>query len=180
MQYTLPHRISEEQRVELSFLSYGDVGRNFAGTSLNISYSYFQPAITSGTIEAAIALGVLVITLLIVAIGLALSATEGKDERDVLVAIGAKPGTLSSLSGLRAFVLSAFGVMLAIPVGLVPSIVVIHASQSGEQRPEGPIVPGLTIVLLLAIPFVAYAIARASSSIGRRLRPVHMSNFAFD
>ena len=34
--------------------------------------------------------------------------------------------------------------------------------------------------LLLAIPFVAYAIARASSSIGRRLRPVHMSNFAFD
>jgi len=178
--YTLPHRISEEQRVELSFLSYGDGGSFGAGTSLNISYSYFQPAITSGTIEAAIALGVLVITLLIVAIGLALSATEGKDERDVLVAIGAKPGTLSSLSGLRAFALSAFGVMLAIPVGLVPSIVVIHASQAGEQRPEGPIVPWLTIVLLLAIPFVAYAIARASSSIGRRLRPVHMSNFAFD
>lgn len=178
--YTLPHRISEEQRVELSFLSYGDVGPNGTGTSLNIGYSYFRPAITSGSIEAAIALGVLLITLLIVAIGLALSATEGKDERDVLVAIGAKPGTLSSLSGLRAFALSVFGVLLAIPVGLVPSIVVIHASQSGEQRPEGPIVPWLTIVLLLCIPFVAYAIARVSSSIGRRLRPVHMSNFAFD
>ncbi len=179
-QYILPKHISEAQHVELSFLQYGNAVYDKAGTSLNIGYSYFRPATDSGIIEAAIALGVLVITLLIVAIGLALSATEGKDERDVLVAIGARPGTLSSLSGLRAFALSAFGVLLAIPVGLVPSLVVIRSSQAGEQIPEGPVVPWLTIVLLLGIPVVAYAVARAASSIGRRLRPVRMSNFAFD
>jgi len=177
--YTLPRRMSEAQRVELSFLAYGGVDSNHP-ESLNIAYSYFRPAIDSGVIEAAIALGVLLIALLIVAIGLALNATEGKDERDVLVAIGARPRTLSALSALRAFTLSAFGVLLAIPVGLVPSLVVIHASQAGEQRPEGPITPWLTIVLLLCIPFAAYAAARASSSIGRRFRPVRMSTFAFD
>ena len=179
-QYILPKHLSEAQRVELSFLLYGNPVNDKAGTSLNIGYSYFRPAIDSGIIEAVIALGVLLITLLIVTIGLALNATEGKDERDVLVAIGARPGTLSSLSGLRAFALSAFGVLLAIPVGLVPSIVVLRASQAGEQVPEGPVVPWLTIVLLLGIPVVAYVVARVSSGVGRRLRPVHMSNFAFD
>lgn len=179
-QYLLPVRVSEAQRVELSFLQYGNSVYDKAGTALNIGYSYFRPALDSGIIEAAIALGVLLITLLIVAIGLALNATEGKDERDVLVAIGARPGTLSSLSGLRAFALSAFGVLLAIPVGLVPSIVVLRASQAGEQVPEGPVIPWLTIVLLLGIPVVAYVVARVSSSVGRRLRPVRMSNFAFD
>ena len=180
--YTLPNRISEDQQVELGFL--GSVllkPDDSSRTSFpSLRYSSDRPALDSGIIEASIALGVLLITLLIVAIGLALSATEGKDERDVLVAIGARPGTLSSLSGLRAFALSAFGVLLAIPVGLVPSIVILRASQAGEQRPEGPIVPWLTIVLLLGIPVVAYVVARAASSVGRRLRPVRMSNFAFD
>lgn len=178
--YTLPHKLSEAQRVELSFFAYGPRISGSIATLPELSYSSFRPEINSGIIEAAIALGVLAITLLIVAIGLSLNAAEGKDERDVLVSIGAKPGTLSSLSALRAFVLSAFGVLLAIPVGLVPSIVVIHASQAGEQQPEGPVVPWLTIVLLLCIPFAAYCVARVSSSIGRRIRPVRMSAFAFD
>jgi putative ABC transport system permease protein len=180
--YSLPQSLREDQRVELSFLYGGMLRPSESGesTSLNLAFSYVRPPTSSGVIETLIALAILVVTLLIVAIGLALTAAESKDERDVLVSVGARPRTLSSLSGLRAFVLSAFGVLLAVPVGLVPTIVVIRASQAGEAIPEGPVVPWLTIVLLLCIPFVAYAAARTASAIARRVRPVRLSNSAFD
>ena len=64
---------------------------------------------------------VLALILLVVAIGLALAATESRDERDVLVAVGARPRTIRSLAGSKALIITLTGVALAIPTGLIPT-----------------------------------------------------------
>ena len=74
---------------------------------------------------------VLVLTLVVVAIGLALAATESRDERDVLVAVGARPRTMRALAGSKALVMTLTGVALAIPTGLDPGV----RRHSGDRRP---------------------------------------------
>jgi putative ABC transport system permease protein len=123
-----------------------------------------------------IAIGiVLVLTLLVVAIGLALAATESRDERDVLVAVGARPRTMRSLAGSKALVMTLTGIALAIPTGLIPAFAVTRAVDDPFQ------IPWLALAgLLVAVPLVAGAVAWAASSVAQLFRPVHMSNFSFD
>jgi putative ABC transport system permease protein len=123
-----------------------------------------------------IAVGVvLVLTLLVVAIGLALAANESRDERDVLVAVGARPHTMRSLAGSKALVMTLTGIALAIPTGLIPAFAVTRAVDEPFH------VPWLALGgLLVAVPLVAGAVAWAASSVAQRFRPVQMSNFSFD
>lgn len=126
-------------------------------------------------VQAAVVGGALLFTLLVVAIGLSLSATESRDERDVLVAVGARPRTLRRLAGAKAVVLAATGVVLAVPAGLVPALVVL--SEPGQ--PEA--VPWVALALLVgAVPAVAGLLAWAASAVAARVRPVHVSTFAAD
>ncbi len=123
-----------------------------------------------------IALGiVLALTLLVVAIGLALAATESRDERDVLVAVGARPRTMRSLAGSKALVMTLTGVALAIPTGLIPAFAVTRAVDDPFE------IPWLALAaLLVVVPLVAGASAWAASTIAQWFRPVRMSNFAVD
>ena len=118
---------------------------------------------------------VLALTLLVVAIGLALAATESRDERDVLVAVGARPRTIRSLAGSKALVMTLTGVALAIPTGLIPTYAVTRAIDEPFQ------LPWLALAgLVLAVPLIAGATSWAASTVTQRLRPVQMSNFSFD
>ena len=118
---------------------------------------------------------VLALTLLVVAIGLALAATESRDERDILVAVGARPRTIRSLAGSKALIMTLTGVALAIPTGLIPTYAVTQAVDDPFQ------LPWLALAgLLLAIPLIAGATSWAASTLTQHFRPVQMSNFSFD
>ena len=126
----------------------------------------------------------LVLTLFVVAVNLALSAAETRDERDVLTVIGAGPGAMSRTNGFKAALLTVMGTVLAIPVGLLPVAVFYAAENDGTD-----FVFPVTIVtaLVLAVPVAAGLITAGASAIaatrttranlhdGLRLRPVASS-----
>ena len=103
----------------------------------------------------AISVVALLFTLLIVAVGLALSAAESRDEREVLVAVGARPSTLRRVAGQKAAMLALAGTTLSVPTGLIPVVMVLR---SVRQTPgELPLdIPWLVIGMLVAsVPLVA-------------------------
>ncbi len=54
---------------------------------------------------------------LIIGLGMALWAAEGRDVRDTLIAIGASPRTLASLAAQKTWILAGVGTFLAVPLG---------------------------------------------------------------
>lgn len=119
----------------------------------------------------------------VVALGLALSAAETKDERDVLAAIGAPPRALSRLAALKAAVLSTTGTAIGVPLGFIPTVVVIWASDLDRygHQPLPVVFPWVQVLLLVvAVPAVATLATKLASAASLRLRPVQASTMAFD
>ena len=131
---------------------------------------------TSETATQGILVGVaFVLTLLVVAIGLALAAAEGVAERDVLVAVGGRPSTMRSMAAVKAVVLTVTGLVLAVPFGLLPTYAVLHATEHAFH------VPWLVLgSLVVAVPVLAGGITWLVSAIGQRIRPLRISALAFD
>jgi ABC-type lipoprotein release transport system permease subunit len=179
--------LSESQLVQLSFLRsiaaesqpvvYDDQGA-LPRPGTDFAYSDVMPPISQNSVHAFIAGSLLVLVLLIVAIGLSLMASEGKDERDILLAIGAAPTTMSKLAGLRALWLSAVGIAIAIPVAVIPMVVVLKAGADPGTDPVD--VPWSLFALLGGVPLVAYIAARITSAIVQIIRPIHVSNAQFE
>lgn len=171
--------LREWQRVELQFLGALQNTDASAGTvSAAITIPSSNSTMDEGIVEALISGGVLLATLFIVTVGLALMAAEGKEERDVLVAIGASPRSMASLAALRAWLLTMCAMLLAVPVGLIPVSLILNAGRTGTAGSVE--VPWRTIVLLFCVPFLAYAVTRVVTAITQRAKPVTMSTFAFD
>jgi putative ABC transport system permease protein len=119
----------------------------------------------------------LLLTLVVVAIGLSLAATESRDERDVLLAIGATPRTMRGAAATKATVLTAGAAVLAIPTGYVPVLAVLHAAPEDNQITF----PWLTALgLLIIIPAIAAVAALLTSALAQRLRPMRMSTLTDD
>ena len=130
---------------------------------------------SSEVVQGIIIAAALLVVLLVVAIGLALAATESRDERDILVAVGAPPSTMRSIAGVKAVVMTLTGVVLGIPAGLIPMYAV---SRTSGDRFE---LPGLSLAaLLIVMPLVAGVVATVASSVAQRARPVWMSTLAAD
>ncbi len=195
--FTSPAPLTADQRAALSemqgdlwtqmsdpFIEAGDAsvaapGPGDPGYVPSVYLDYHSPSSAPPrALVDAIALGVaLVMTLIVVAIGLSLSATESRDERDVLVAVGSPPRTMRRLAGLKAVVLTVGAAALAIPTGFVPIAAVLAAAPEDNDI----VFPWLTALgLLVVIPAVAGLAALATSTIAQRLRPVHMSTLAAD
>jgi putative ABC transport system permease protein len=115
----------------------------------------------------------LLLTLMVVAIGLSLAATE----RDVLLAVGATPRTMRGIAATKAVVLATGAAVLAIPTGFLPVAAVLAvAPDAGEIS-----FPWLTALGLVAgIPAVAGLAALLTSALAQRLRPIHMSTLTED
>lgn len=148
---------------------------------VSITPSYRPPEVASETVLGiAVSVVALLFTLLVVAVGLALSAAESRDERDVLVAVGAKPSTLRRVAGQKAAMLALAGTALSVPTGLIPVVMVLRSMrQSPGELPLD--IPWLVIgMLVVSVPLAAGAVTWASSVIAQRVRPVRMSTLALD
>ncbi|MDQ3178860.1 MAG: hypothetical protein M3Q72_15190, partial [Actinomycetota bacterium] len=141
----------------------------------NLDWEYQQRDV-GVLVQVAIAAVATLLVLIVVAIGLSLAATESRDERDVLVAVGAKPVTMSRMAGVKAVVLTMTGGVLAVPTGLIPAWAVMR-----EVTTMTFSVPWVQLaVLLLGVPLVVGVAAWLTSTIAQQVRPVTMSNLAVD
>ncbi len=178
-----PGPLSDADRAALQDISddYRDFALDTQGPgdeiSLNFNVLYPTESLNPRLVEALLTAAALVLSLFVVAVSLALAAAETRDERDVLVVIGAPPPTMRHTSGHKAFLLTLFGAALAVPVGFLPVSVFTAASEN-----DLPLVVPWRVVLLLvaAVPVVAALATTAFSGIALRLRPVRISTMAFD
>jgi putative ABC transport system permease protein len=179
-----PGPLSDADRVALQDVSddYRDLALDAPGpdgeiVGLNSSVLYPTETLDPRLVEALLSAAALVLSLFVVAVSLALAAAETRDERDVLVVIGAPPATMRHTSGRKALLLTLLGAALAVPVGFLPVSVFTAASDN-----DLPLVFPWRIVLLLvaAVPIVAALATTAFSGIALRLRPVRISTMAFD
>lgn len=128
-------------------------------------------------VEVAIVVGALLFTLGVVAVGLALSTAENRDEQDVLLAVGARPRSIRTVSALKAVLLAALGGIVAIPTGFLPVAAIL-----GAAFPNGTI--GFPWVVALGcavvVPVLVGVLTWLGSVIGQRVRPVRMSTLLFE
>jgi putative ABC transport system permease protein len=113
----------------------------------------------------AIVAAIVLLVLAVVAIGMALWAAEGRDERDALVALGAPPRVLARTAALRAWFLATVGAVLGVPFGWW----FVRVATSAADAPVVP--PWFVIVGVVAVVPVAVTLATwIASAIGQRVR----------
>ncbi len=160
-------------------------------TTVNWSWVDPGPGLSPARLQLIVAVVAVVFVLLVVAIGLALAATESKDERDVLLAVGARPGSLRRVAAVKGAYLALAGAVISVPTGLVPFWAVWRAAATmyvyvptteGFEQAAAPVaVPWLTIsALVLAIPLIAALGAWFASAVAHTVKPVRMSTLAHD
>lgn len=124
--------------------------------------------------------GMLVFTLLVVAVALALNAAETREEGALLAALGAPPRVRRSVTGWQATLLPLTGMLVGVPLGLA-SAVAMTLCVPVEERTGGLVVPwALMAVLLVGVPLVSGLAARIVAAIGGRRRPALAATLALD
>lgn len=176
--------LTDEQRtaVQDAVEEHRDIALDAAeagGDIVSVTSETWYPSaiLTPRLLEGLLTAAAFVLSLFVVAVSLALAAAETREERDVLIVVGAPPATMRRTSGRKALLLTVLGAALAVPVGLLPVSVFIAASDSGL-----PLVFPWRVVLLLlvAVPVSAAVLTTACSGLALRLRPVRVSTMAFD
>lgn len=137
-----------------------------------ISVETGPPSIAGNAIQTAALAAAGVLSLLIVAVGLALVGQETRRDDAILTSVGAAPGTRRSLAAARATVLTALGAGLAVPAGLLPVWGLTLAARTGPT--DTLAVPGTTIAAtVLLVPAVAAGAAWLLTRPGRTTLPGH-------
>jgi putative ABC transport system permease protein len=137
-------------------------------------------SISPDTVRQIILAIVVVIALIVLAMSLALSAAETRDERDVLVSLGAPPRTMRGVAAWKAASLSFTGAALAIPTGFIPVAVAYYAAVRPGDTARLAFPWSTVFELLLIAPLIAAVVAGTGSAIAQRIRPTQMSTFATD
>ncbi len=161
--------------------------REVVGTPL-LSYGGWDARIASAdgdgpALPAAIAAGVLVFTLLVVAVTLALNSAETRDERSVLLAIGVPPQVERASRAWEAALLPLVAMVIAVPLGLACALAVLAARVDDGHVLVDPTVPWLVVVaLLVGVPVVSGVLTRLVVAVTGRLgRPANLTgNLAWD
>ncbi|HYD10294.1 MAG TPA: FtsX-like permease family protein [Acidimicrobiales bacterium] len=174
--------ISDAQLDRLQLLQ-GDVGweeqfrrndRTYESTWLTVPPE--RPVVSPAMAKAAAMVAALLLVLALVAVGLALAARDSQDEREVLVAVGAPPTVLRRVGALRAVVLVAAAVLVAVPTGLVPAAAIVAADQANHDL---RIDLWFLAFVVLALPVLVGVVAFAGGALRDRLRPARPDVFAF-
>jgi putative ABC transport system permease protein len=127
-------------------------------------------------VEAGLGIASLIVTLLVIAVGLALASAESRTERDLLAVAGADPRTLARVTARKAALIVVLGTWLAVPVGLIPAVLAL-----GITPATGIPVPTRTLVLLLVVvPVVAGFVTRVGSAVAQWRRPLRWSTATFE
>jgi len=159
--YRLPAPITDVQRAALTRLQ-DDLGLSLDDRSTLGAYLAFD---TEGGFSVdriiywVILPAALVLSVLVVLVGLALVASDGRDERTTLVAVGAGPGHRRRMQAVRAFVLAGMGQALALPVGVACAWVVLRTMGIAFVTPW-PLVVALLVVLPVAAAAMGAALIR--------------------
>ena len=170
-----PAPLTKEQRLEVLDVANELQSATGGDPNVFIQVDFPQSHLNTLLIQWVLVGITLVLVLFVVAVNLALSATETRDERDVLTIVGAPPVAMRGANGYKAALVTAMGAALAIPVGFLPVAVFSLA----DTRPL--IFPWLVVALLVvALPVVAGLVTTAASGIALRLRPVRISTMAYD
>lgn len=188
-----PQNLTDSQRIQLAILTTTvgelqifdrpatEAGNPSPGEQVIIAAPSPILKSSANSTQLAIAAAALLFTLLVVAIGLGLSAAENRDERDVLIAIGARPRTMRRTSAQKTGYLTLAGALLAIPTGLLPIAIVLR-SLGTTGTPPPPFAPDWTTIALVAfaMPLAAATITWIGAAIIQRAHPLHMSNLHSD
>jgi putative ABC transport system permease protein len=111
--------------------------------------------------------GALLLVSLVVALGLALWAAEGREERNTLVTIGAPPSTVAAMAGWKALLLAGVGGIVAVPLGYGTLRLCLMAASDWTPFPWFTAL-GVVVVIPLVVALGSVVI----SSIAQRTRPV--------
>jgi putative ABC transport system permease protein len=140
------------------------------GTGPQIQYEFYKPF--SQSLTQLIAGGAaLFLALLVTALALGLAAVDSRGDDATLVALGAAPAVRRKVRAWEGTLLSGMGVLLAIPIGFLPSLVVGRARYA-----QNPIMfPWITVgILLIIVPALAWLIGYASARTPRRVADLNL------
>ncbi len=152
-------------------------GNDYVNVDRRVTYEAARSTFPRALLDAIAVSAALLLTLLVVAIGLSLAAAESRDERDVLLAVGATPRTMRGVAATKATVLTVGAALLAVPTGFLPVAAVLGAAPDDNQITF----PWLTAVgLVVVVPVAAGVAALLTSALAQRVRPVHMSTLTED
>jgi len=177
---TADHALSGAEVRALTSISTFDyeaavfAGLDQATTYISISGPY-SPHSWRPLYSWALAAIALTLVLLVVGLGMALWAAEGREERDALVSLGAPPSTLASVAALKAWTLATAGGIVAVPLGFGTLRLCIAAADRHTQFPWL-----ISAVVLFVVPALISVITWVGSGVAQRVRPVRMSNLAAD
>lgn len=157
-------------------------GFEFGGTGSDggwyASAPYPEIRVPWELVQLAVAVASLVLVLAVVAIGLSLAAAESRDERDVLLAVGASPSTLRRVAATKAWVLTLGAALVAVPVGYVTIWVITRAI--GHNDVTAPFPFAIAGALIVVIPIIAWLVTLGTSTIAQLLRPVTATSITAD
>jgi putative ABC transport system permease protein len=180
---TNPKPFNESQRASLDALT-GSLSFSPDGAPTSVTDILWSGPTSSGisanVVQQIVLAIVVLIALLVLAMSLALSAAETRDERDVLVALGAPPKTMRGVAAWKAGLLAFTAAALAVPTGFIPVALVYLAAVRPGNRAQLAF-PWVTVLeLVILAPLIAALVAGIGSAIAQRVRPTQMSTFATD
>ncbi|NNE11443.1 MAG: hypothetical protein HKN41_04275 [Ilumatobacter sp.] len=141
------------------------------GWSLNVDEPSWREARANDiwVARAIVLAAALLVSLTVVAIGLALAAAEGRSERDTLAVVGATPRSMRRQTAARGVVMTVSGVAIGIPVGFVPAFVLYRIANQGHVLGDTIGFPWLVVgALVVAATVGVAAVAWAGSAVGQR------------
>jgi putative ABC transport system permease protein len=178
-----PSKLTDAQRQQIANTSFADQYASWftdvVPTEQAMVNVEFQPSsrihITRTDARWLVILALLLLVTIIVSVGLALWAAEGKVERDQLVAVGAPPSALARMAGARAWIISTTGGLIAVPLGWVMLWTILRAADKSSPFPT------LTAVMVsVAIPLVVAGGAIVASRVAQAARPVTGATLSLD
>ncbi|MEI6495133.1 MAG: FtsX-like permease family protein [Actinomycetota bacterium] len=101
--------------------------------------------------------GVSLLVAMVVALGLALWAAEGRDERTTLNVLGAGPTVAAGVVARKALLLAAIGGVLALPLGYGTLVLLARAASSDSTSTSVPFPWAVALAVMLVIPIVIAA-----------------------
>lgn len=174
---------ADQQEQIRQYLTDPDATQSSLYAEIGRQYNVALPT-EAGTYTWVAAAASLLFTLLVVAIALALDASESGDERALLAAIGAPPAVRRSIVAWQAFLLPALGALVAVPAGLLVSFAVLsdRGDISGPARGVAVQVPwGAIALLLVAVPLATAALTWLGVAVrGRRRHDLAALSLAAD
>jgi hypothetical protein len=134
-----------------------------------------ESQVQADRVRTGVIVGSVLLVGFLVVIAMSLMSVEGRNERDLLVAVGAGPGVIARVAGWRTGGLAFAAMLISVPAGLAGSWLIFWSANAQIAVPWL-----LAELLMLALPATAGFVAWASSALAQRLRPLESSSLAVD